>query len=81
MTELLDYWQAICMLVAVACIPVFLGILRRPESWSDRVSRERGWPTGTRTMAAEPTAGAAFVDTTGSAGGDCGGSAGSGGCD
>ena len=62
----------------LALMAVLFTLIRgtaRPESWSDQVSRERGWPTTPRRVDG-PGTGTDVLGGLDSSGGDCGGSCG-----
>jgi hypothetical protein len=79
MSALLENWVYAFRRLVVAAIPDLSGPPRRDESWSDRVSREQGWPTEPRRVAEVeplPDGSTPYVSSLSSFGGDCGGGGG-----
>jgi hypothetical protein len=73
MSPLPEYWWLALVLPLIAVVPFLLQGRDRAETWSDRVSRERGWPTEPRRavpLEPVPGDGSAFLDT-GTSGGNC----------
>jgi hypothetical protein len=79
MSAMLENWLFAFRRLVVGAIPDISDSSRSDESWSDRVTRERGWATEPRRVAGlEPTpdGGSHYVGSLSSSGSDCGGSGG-----
>jgi hypothetical protein len=77
MSAMLENWLFAFRRLVVGAIPDLSSSTRRDESWSDRVSRERGWATEPRRVAAEveplPDSSSHYISSLSSVGGDYGG--------
>jgi hypothetical protein len=77
MSAFVVLWNSIVGFFAAA--PSTLLAAQKSESWSDRISRERGWPTEPRSAGgidpSSPDSSSYLASASISGGGDCGGDA------